>query len=124
MQNLFVLFLMLFFHIVDDYYLQGILAYMKQKQWWRENAPNPMYQSDYIAALLMHSLSWSFMIMLPIAVTLRFSITPEYIILFILNAIIHGTVDDLKANKKKCRSVNSYDPDRDHRLAVYLRRER
>ena len=26
-------------HIVDDYYLQGILAKMKQKSWWKEVAP-------------------------------------------------------------------------------------
>lgn len=29
-----LLLLMIFAHIIDDYYLQGILAHMKQKVWW------------------------------------------------------------------------------------------
>ena len=27
---------MIFMHILDDYCLQGILASMKQKEWWRK----------------------------------------------------------------------------------------
>ena len=34
MIEIFMLLFMVFLHIVDDYYLQGILASMKQKQWW------------------------------------------------------------------------------------------
>ena len=41
-----ILFVMVFGHIVDDYYLQGILASMKQKSWWKENAPDKMYEKD------------------------------------------------------------------------------
>ena len=43
-----VLFLMLFLHVVDDYYLQGILASMKQKSWWQKNAPDNLYNLFYI----------------------------------------------------------------------------
>lgn len=39
MNNCFLLLLMIFLHIVDDYYLQGILASMKQKEWWHKTAP-------------------------------------------------------------------------------------
>ena len=28
---------MIFLHIVDDYYLQGVLAKMKQRKWWEDN---------------------------------------------------------------------------------------
>lgn len=56
---------MVFCHIVDDYYLQGILAKLKQKSYWELNAPDKKYENDYRMALLMHSISWSFMIMLP-----------------------------------------------------------
>ena len=68
----FVLMWMLFMHIVDDYYLQGILAKMKQKSWWKDNAPQDIYKNDYIVALIMHSISWAFCIMLPLAVYLKF----------------------------------------------------
>ena len=61
-----VLVLMLFAHIVDDFYLQGILAQLKQKGWWKENAPHKLYKYDYIIALIIHALSWAIMIALPI----------------------------------------------------------
>lgn len=54
---------MIFLHIVDDYYLQGWLASAKQKDWWKQNAPDELYKHDYIMALFMHSFSWAFMIM-------------------------------------------------------------
>ena len=65
-----ILFTMIFCHIVDDYYLQGWLASAKQKSWWEKNAPEKLYKYDYLAALFMHSFSWSFMIMLPPTIAL------------------------------------------------------
>lgn len=105
MSKTFVVLLMLFFHIVDDYRLQGILASMKQKEWWQEHAPQQLYRYDYIMALVMHSLSWSFMIMLPIAIVSDFNVGIGFVIAFVINAILHGVVDDLKANKKKINLI-------------------
>ena len=51
MNDTFCLLLMIFFHIVDDYYLQGWLASAKQKEWWKQNAPQCLYQYDYIWAI-------------------------------------------------------------------------
>ena len=62
----FIFFAMCFCHIVDDYYLQGILASMKQKSWWtKQESYEDKYKNDYIVALLMHAFSWSFMILIP-----------------------------------------------------------
>ena len=97
--NLFIILAMIFCHIVDDYYLQGWLASAKQKKWWEENAPQKLYNHDYIMALIMHSMSWSFMIMLPIAISMSFNVSMLFVIVFILNAVIHALVDNLKANK-------------------------
>lgn len=105
MNKVFVLILMLFFHIVDDYYLQGILSSMKQKEWWKENAPQKLYKYDYIVALIMHSFSWAFMIMLPIALYFTFDISAAYFLALFFNMSIHCFVDDLKANKKKINLV-------------------
>ena len=101
--KLFILFVMIFAHIVDDYYLQGILASLKQKLWW-ENQKNykPLYKYDYIVALIMHAFSWSFMIAFPI---LYFGFTKWIIVAIILNTIVHGVVDDLKANKGKINLI-------------------
>lgn len=89
---------MVFAHIVDDYSLQGWLANAKQRQWWKENAPDKLYKHDYIMALIMHSLSWSFMIMLPVAIYIKLQCQALFFIAFILNTIVHIVVDHLKAN--------------------------
>lgn len=102
--------LMIFCHIVDDYYLQGWLASAKQKKWWEENAPNELYKNDYKVALLVHSFSWAFSINLPVLVyALFFQILPTiilpYFILLVVNMIIHCIVDNLKANKLKINLI-------------------
>ena len=94
-----ILILMILAHIVDDYYLQGILASMKQKKWWLEQKGyKDMYKNDYLMALIMHSMSWSIMILLPI---MFFTTTPAAILwaMFVVNTLIHFYVDDLKANQ-------------------------
>lgn len=96
---------MMFCHIVDDYYLQGKLALFKQKSWWQENAPDQLYKYDYIVGLIMHSFSWAFMVMLPVAVSQEFQIDAVFMIMFITNTIVHAIVDDLKANKRKINLV-------------------
>ena len=96
---IFVIISMIFCHIVDDYYLQGWLSQAKQKSYWK-NAPDEMYKHDYIVALVMHAMSWSFMIMLPIAIYWSFNVNALFAVVWTINAIIHAIVDDLKANKK------------------------
>lgn len=104
-ETMFTLLAMIFCHIVDDYYLQGWLTSAKQKSYWEKNAPDKLYRFDYIMALIMHSLSWSFMIMLPLAVFNNFEVSVLYGVIFAVNAIIHGIVDNLKANAKKINLI-------------------
>ena len=98
--NLSVLFWMIFCHVVDDYYLQGCLANLKQKKFWKENAPQELYKHDYIAALIMHAFSWSFMIMLPILVCQNFDPSSRYYMFVVFNTIMHAVIDDQKANRQ------------------------
>lgn len=100
MSKLFVLLAMVFCHIVDDYYLQAIgpLASMKQKSWWEANYPKKLYKYDYLVALLMHSLSWAFMIMLPVAFYLAWDVGVSFAVVFVLNTVCHAFVDNAKAN--------------------------
>lgn len=102
MNKWFILICMILCHIIDDYYLQGILAQMKQKEWWEKNAPNHMYRYDYLMALFVHSFSWAFAIMLPTVLYEMADRTLPYIyfILFVLNAMIHMLIDNEKANRK------------------------
>ena len=107
MQNEFILILMLFLHIVDDYYLQavGVLAKMKQQSWWEKEAPQKMYRYDYLVALLMHSFSWAFMVMLPISAYLDWNPPALFYILFTVNVLVHGIVDHIKANLLKINLI-------------------
>ena len=99
-----IFFAMCFCHIVDDYYLQGILASMKQKSWWtKQEGYKDKYQYDYVIALIMHAFSWSFMILIPF---LLLGLPPIFLVIaLVLNGTIHAFVDDLKANQKKINLV-------------------
>lgn len=100
---------MLFFHIVDDYYLQGFLASAKQKSWWEKNNPNPLYKNDYIIALVEHAFSWTVMINIPVIVyTYILGIQINYITfinLFVFNLVIHIITDNAKANLLKINLI-------------------
>lgn len=100
-----MLLLMMFLHVIDDFYLQGILASLKQKSYWKENAPEPIYKYDYIVALLMHSFSWTFMIMLPHMIQIVIYGGTWCLSLYLMNFVIHAFVDDLKANKKSINLI-------------------
>ena len=92
---------MILMHIVDDYYLQGILASMKQKSWWKkQEGYTNLYKNDYKMALLMHSMSWSIMLLIPAMFLLNVN---GYALLgiFVVNTFIHYHIDNLKANKKQ-----------------------
>lgn len=91
---------MIFCHIVDDYYLQGWLASAKQKSWWDKNSPDKLYKHDYIAALFMHSFSWTFMMMLVPTIYIILFGGRYYPLVFVINLIIHMITDNLKANAK------------------------
>ena len=102
-QRLLILFIMIFCHLIDDYKLQGILANMKQRQWWKENANKYMYRNDYKVALIEHAFSWSFMITLPFLIISFIQNNTFLMILLVIsyfmNTIIHAFIDNLKANK-------------------------
>ena len=106
--NYYILLFMIFNHIIADYVLQGILATLKQKDYWKNECMkngivfnDSIYKYDYVAALFMHSFCWTFMIMLPILVVTTYTINPVVFLgVFAINLVIHYVVDDLKANYK------------------------
>ena len=66
-----------------------------------KNAPDELYKYDYIAALFMHSFSWTFMIMLVPTIYIVVCGGTWSPIVFIANLVVHMIVDDMKANKRK-----------------------
>lgn len=108
-----VLFLsMLFMHIFADYNLQGILASMKQKEYWKKELKydekqfqNSQYKEDYKCALLMHSLQWTICIfVMPLIymyITSKNIFVLSIVLQFVIQTGIHYITDDLKANERK-----------------------
>lgn len=107
MKNTTILLFMLYFHILDDFLIQGILASMKQKSWWTENPEyKELYSKDYLAALIIHSISWAISINIPVIIYLYDTeMKLSFWILFLANIIIHAFADNLKANKKTINLV-------------------
>ena len=119
---IFSLLAMIFLHIVDDYYLQGVLAKMKQKQWWKDNVPDKMYKNDWLPALIAHAFSWTFMIMLPAAAAIiLLGAEPislaMYCAMFVINWFSHAYTDHDKANKK---TINLIEDQSFHLIQIIL----
>lgn len=100
--NKFTIFIaMLWCHVIDDYFLQGCLAKLKQRSWWMseiKHLDKTMYRNDYIAALLAHAFSWTCSIMAVPWLVCRpcgWWVYP----LFAANVFVHARVDHAKANK-------------------------
>ena len=104
-----ILFAMFYMHIIDDYVLQGILANLKQKRWWKEHSSAELYKHDYTIALIEHAFSWSFSISIPLLIT-GLLLQNHLLIInccysYIYNTIIHAIVDNLKANEYKINLI-------------------
>lgn len=141
----FILISMLFAHVVADFWLQGILADLKQRRYWRkaavevaiekhkddidtfgipaltkedEESATPLpagqrdaahfrkkYRYDWIASLFMHSLEWTYLVMLPVAIWQGFCVSILFIWMFVVNILFHMIIDHLKANKLRINLV-------------------
>lgn len=91
-------------HLLADYPLQGILASMKQKKWWGQNAPGPMYKRDWVAGLICHSAMWGIMCAIPsVAVCCwlgDWAMGVATLGLMAAAIALHCAIDDLKANRR------------------------
>lgn len=106
--KLFILLIMIFVHILDDFHFQGILANLKQKSYWEKQIQElsnschltELYKKDWLISLIIHAFQWTFIVMLVLVVYNNSLITsPVFYIIFILNIIIHAITDHLKCNK-------------------------
>jgi len=95
-----ILLLMILCHVVDDFVLQPTcLSKLKQRKWWLDNGiTDSLYENDYKVALLIHSMSWSIMIMLPLMFLTEVN-TFSLMCMFFINTTVHYITDDCKANK-------------------------
>jgi hypothetical protein len=87
--------------LIADYPLQGILCDLKQMSWWniqisKSAIPDTdRYEWDWLAGLSCHALMWSIMSCLPL---FMIGTTQGVSVCIVINAVIHGIIDHLKAN--------------------------
>ena len=106
--KLLILFTMIWLHIIDDYYMQGKLAYMKRKEWWLKLPEyKSLFKYDYIVALICHAFSWSFIVHIPSIILAYFYNRRYYIIIIsiLMHMVIHAYIDHIKANKKEINLI-------------------
>ena len=122
--KIFILFIMLLMHYIEDFHLQGCLANLKQKKWWeKQMSDNDMrshyvlehsiYRNDYKMSLFAHSIENALFVMLPLIVDMLISEFKHCLqntwILFIPSVLFicvsHYFIDDLKANEMKINLV-------------------
>lgn len=101
-------------HLIADYFLQGILADLKQKQWWDGQIKKlyeeyegynksfewqhhflKMYKYDYMAGLFCHALMWSIVTFFPL---MWFCDAYLFFWIVFINWMIHAIIDHGKAN--------------------------
>lgn len=112
MDKFLVLMCMLAAHVFADYFLQGVMAQMKQRNWWRlqvKDYDKSIYRNDHKAVLLNHSFQWSFVVLLPVLYDIYYKAwgfepfaiktVSIYIGLIVMNTFVHYKIDNLKANK-------------------------
>lgn len=95
-----VFILMLLAHFFADFHLQGILADMKQEQWWN----NSKNKYDYLAALAIHSAEWTLWMMIPLFLLPHLDLG-IFLLLTALNMVVHSLTDNSKANYKNISLV-------------------
>lgn len=93
-----VLILMLLAHFFADFHVQGILADMKQEQWWKQqDGDNSKNKYDYLAALAIHSAEWTLWMMIPLFLLPHLDLG-IFLLLAALNIVVHSLTDNSKAN--------------------------
>ena len=95
-----MLILMLLAHFFADFHVQGILADMKQEQWWKQqDGYNSKNKYDYLAALAIHSAEWTLWMMIPLFLLPHLDLG-MFLLLAALNIVVHSLTDNSKANYK------------------------
>ncbi len=121
--SILMLFGMLFMHVIEDFHLQGILASMKQRDWWKnevekngrdfEQSP---YRYDYLVALFMHAFEWTACVLIVPVVMGMWRHMAVVLVLELIDTPIHAYVDHLKANR---RQINLADDQCMHLVQIF-----
>ena len=105
MSAILLLVLMVALHTIEDFHVQGIMAQMKQRSWWVNNAPSPKYRYDHLPVILLHGLEWAVFVSLPLMWASDWSLPDWFCALIAAMGLVHSVIDHLKANMLKINLV-------------------
>ena len=99
---------MVLLHLFADFTLQGVLADLKQRSWWRaqcqrHGVSSNLYDYDHICGLVCHSLYWTLLTFSPLIFLM--SSTIQALVIVAINTVIHAVTDNAKANKHKINLI-------------------
>ena len=109
---LIILLSMMFCNIISNFYVQGSLAQIKQKAWWEDICSvESKFRYDYKVALIIQSFLWCFFIHIPLILHIRYcgwTYNEElFLVVYVVNWIIHTIIDDFKSNRHKLNLITS-----------------
>lgn len=99
---------MVLLHLFADFTLQGVLADLKRRSWWRTQCQrhavaSNMYDYDHICGLICHSLYWTLLTFSPLI--FLGSSSMQALVIVVINTAIHAVIDNAKANKYKINLI-------------------
>lgn len=95
--------LMVLLHVIEDFHMQGIMAQMKQREFWREYPE--MYADDWIPVILLHGFEWAMIVSVPCLLASWFDVSAWFIVTMVAMGLVHAYVDHLKANRLRITLV-------------------
>ncbi len=101
---LILLSIMLFMHIIAEYFPLNTLKKLCDKIWWTANYPNKLSQNEWYIAIFIYSYFWAFMIQIPVLYQLWGIITVKFVLILICNTIIRAVVKNFEINTEKIGS--------------------
>lgn len=103
MNNGILLLLIIFLHVFADFNMQGIMAQMKSKDYWKKY--DKKYQFDYVMPLIGHAFQWAFIVNLPVTIAAIYTgagcLEMFACMSIVFHTILHAGIDTLKANDHK-----------------------
>lgn len=91
-----LLLLMILCHIVEDFHIQGVMANMKQKSFWKPYGEK--YARDWKPVIILHGMEWAILTSMPCLVASWFDVPLWFILVIVAMGLLHAYIDHLKAN--------------------------
>ena len=95
--------LMILFHVIEDFHIQGNMAQMKQRRWWKFY--DDEYRNDWVPVIILHGIEWAMFVSIPCLMASWFDVSVWFMAVVVSMGLIHAYIDHLKANTFKINLI-------------------